>query len=634
MRKAPTAPSPLLMFAALFVFLSLSIFSAEPANASDPILERSWLEDEDGVLSPEQALQGPWQPFDELFTAGLTRSTLWIRLLIDPGRAAKPSLEGDQRLVLSMLPVHLDEVAVFQSDRLNEPPLVLGDRYLQVGNKPFYQNTAVFERAAPFEVLLRVRTTGMLAVLPSVSRWDEAKDYSWQALELLQIFVFALLVVSFASLIVWIDSRAHSFLLFVAQLIMGVLMCVYLHGLYQLSDIDWVRTTGDRITSLIIPIASFFIASFHTQLMKELGARSGDIKLLRILMFGFLISTGVLLAGWINMGLKMHHLLAAVFLSGLNVVAWRFQPTLAGNKPPLLWLSLYLRFFYFLMAFVPMLQFLRLFTGINLGSWTLWAYTAVLPIGSLVMGIILLTRHYSEKINFASDAVRSRLEREHVEAQSDMIAMLAHELKTPLSVISLALSSSKDQSDSVDRAKRSVTNMRNILDHCEKALFFDHASTDWEENNETEKVDVCQLVSSVVDGFSDSSRIVIRTDDLAPVCTTDRGMLLIVTKNLVENALKYSADDSSVTVEVLRSEDSGHLGVIMKISNVVGAAGLPDSAQLFKKYYRSPNARQQSGSGLGLYLSHRMATRFGAVISLKGGAELVVFEVYVPLNPA
>ena len=633
MRIAPTAPVPRMLLALLMVFLSAPVFLTEQANASDPILERSWLEDKDGVLSPQQALQQSWMPFDEMLTAGLTRSTIWVRLLIDPSLAAQPSLEGDQRVVLNMLPVHLDEVAAFESDRLDEPPVMLGDQYLQVESKPFYQNAVVFERAAPFEVLLRIRTQANLAIFPFVSRWDEARDYSWRALDLVQIFVFALLVITFASLLLWIDSRAYSVFLFIAQLIMGLLVILYLHGLYQLSDINWVRASGDRITTLLIPVEASLIASFHSELMKELGARRGDITVLRIFVFGFLISASLVLFGWTNPGLIMHHVLAAGSLLAFNVVSWRFEPKLSANKPPLLWLSYYLRFAYFLMFCIPMLQFMRVFTGIDMGFWTLWAYTSVLPIGSFVMGIILLTRYYSEKINYASDAIRSKLEREHVEAQSDMIAMLAHELKTPLSVISLALSTSRDQSDFVARAKRGVTNMRNVLDHCEKALSFDYAVAKEEENNETERVDVYDLVSEVVNGFPEKQRILLRKDDLAPVCSTDQGMLLIVANNLIENALKYSPEESVVTVDIARSIESSMPGVIMSIANAVGAAGRPDSAQLFKKYYRSPKARQQSGSGLGLFLSYRMATRFGAVIRFKEAAENVVFELYVPLKP-
>jgi signal transduction histidine kinase len=633
MRMAPTASVAHILLAMLTVLLSAPVISVERANESDPILERSWLEDKDGALSPQQALQQSWTPFDEMLSAGLTQSTIWVRLLIDPSLAEKPMLESDQRLVLNMLPVHLDEVAAFESDRLDEPPVMLGDKYLQAAKKKIYQNSILFERVAPFEVLLRIRTQANLAIFPFVSRWDDAREYSWRALNLVQLFVFALLAITFASLLLWINSRSYSLFFFIAQLIMGLLVILYLHGFYQLSDINWVRSSGDRITTLLIPLEASLIVSFHSQLMKELGARRSDITFLRILIFGLLISATLVVFGWTNPGLIMHHMLAVGSLLAFNVVSWRFKPALSANKPPLPWLSYYLRFAYFLMFCIPMLQFIRVFTGIDMGFWTLWAYTSVLPIGSFVMGIILVTRYYSEKINFASDAIRSKLERQQFEAQSDLIAMLAHELKTPLSVISLALSASKDQSDFVARAKRGVTNMRNVLDHCEKALSFDYPAAKEEEITETEKVDVCELVSEVVNGFPEKQRVLLRKDDLAPICSTNKGMLLIVANNLIENALKYSPEESVVTVDIVCSIESTKPGVIMTISNVVGAAGRPDSAELFKKYYRSPKARQQSGSGLGLFLSYRMATRFGAVIRFREAVENVVFELYVPLKP-
>ena len=198
------------------------------------------------------------------------------------------------------------------------------------------------------------------------------------------------------------------------------------------------------------------IAMFHTELLKELGARAKDIKFVRLLGFGFLISTALALFGMVNPGLRLHHILAVVFLVSLNVVAWRFEPKLAVNQPPSPWLNIYLRLSYFMMALLPTLQFARVFSGIQFGLWNLWAYSSVLLIGSILMSVILLTRHYKGKIWRASDVLRSRMENDHFEAQSDLIAMLAHELKTPLSVISLALSSSKDQTGAVERALRDV----------------------------------------------------------------------------------------------------------------------------------------------------------------------------------
>ena len=623
---------PFVLLAIVLIFKSTPVVSAAGADPLDPIVERLWLEDTDSAFSPQQALNQPWKTFDSLLTSGLTRSTIWVRLLIDPSRAAEPSWEGDSRLVLNMLPVHLDEIAVFQVDRLDQPPLRLGDQYLKDSSKEFYQNTAVFMRTAPFEVLLRIRSQANLAIIPSVSRWDSARDQSWLFLESLSFFVLTLFFISIASFLLWLDSRERSVLFFTAQQIMGLLVCIYLHGLYQLSDIDWFRTSGDRITSIVIPSCAFMIGMFHTELLKELGARAKDIKFVRILVFGFLVPVALTLLGMVNFGLRLHHILAVAFLVSLNAVAWRFEPKLAVNQLASPLLNIYLRFSYFLMALLPTLQFVRVLSGINSGVWTLWAYSSVLLIGSLLMGVILLTRHYKGKIWRASDALRSRLEHDHVAAQSDLIAMLAHELKTPLSVISLALSSSKDQTEAVERARRGVVNMRNVLDHCEKALAFDHTFSSGAEHIETQRVEVGQLVSELVDGYENKQRIMTHIDESTPACVTDPGMLRIVAGNMIENALKYSPLGSVISIEVLSSLNSGAPCVALRVSNEIGSVGRPDPQNLFKKYYRSSSARHQSGSGLGLYLSQRMAIRFGATLRFLEPHENIVFEVLIPLR--
>ena len=112
----------------------------------------------------------------------------------------------------------------------------------------------------------------------------------------------------------------------------------------------------------------------------------------------------------------------------------------------------------------------------------------------------------------------------------------------------------------------------------------------------------------------------------------DPGMLTIVAGNLIENALKYSPAGSAISIEITRSLSSVAPCIALRVSNDVGSAGRPDSKQLFKKYYRSSSARQQSGSGLGLYLSHRMAIRFGATLMLREAEENIVFEVLIPLG--
>jgi signal transduction histidine kinase len=122
---------------------------------------------------------------------------------------------------------------------------------------------------------------------------------------------------------------------------------------------------------------------------------------------------------------------------------------------------------------------------------------------------------------------------------------------------------------------------------------------------------------------------VIARSDL-PNCLADRQMLLVVITNLLENALKYSPEDSRVVAETEPTVLDGHLGVVLRVTNQVGLVGPPDRERVFEKYHRGQRARHRSGSGLGLYLSRRLAERMGARLSLRAPVDdRVCFELWV-----
>ena len=87
-------------------------------------------------------------------------------------------------------------------------------------------------------------------------------------------------------------------------------------------------------------------------------------------------------------------------------------------------------------------------------------------------------------------------------------------------------------------------------------------------------------------------------------------MLTIVLSNLIDNACKYSAPNTPIQVSLELETKDGRDGCLWTICNQVGQAGFPDPEKVFTKYYRSPHARRQSGSGLGLYLVKRLITLF------------------------
>lgn len=91
---------------------------------------------------------------------------------------------------------------------------------------------------------------------------------------------------------------------------------------------------------------------------------------------------------------------------------------------------------------------------------------------------------------------------------------------------------------------------------------------------------------------------------------SDPFLVRTIVANLLDNALKYSPPDTRVDLHL--QQRAGETA--MRVFNQPGAAGMPDPQRLFDKYYRSPGAHKQTGSGLGLYLVAGLAKRIGAAV--------------------
>ena len=110
------------------------------------------------------------------------------------------------------------------------------------------------------------------------------------------------------------------------------------------------------------------------------------------------------------------------------------------------------------------------------------------------------------------------------------------------------------------------------------------------------------------------------------------GLLFLVLGNLLENACKYSAAETSIELQcsIVNTLPAQPM-VRLELSNLPGKAGWPDAAHVFDKYYRSPQAQRQSGTGLGLYLVKNLAQALGGKIAYQPDATVVRFVLTLPL---
>ena len=143
-------------------------------------------------------------------------------------------------------------------------------------------------------------------------------------------------------------------------------------------------------------------------------------------------------------------------------------------------------------------------------------------------------------------------------------------------------------------------------------------------------VDASELTVNAIADCAYPARVQFNADAQPSWIKTDVQMLTIALSNLLDNACKYSAPHTPIQVLLCSELKDGQDGWRWTISNQVGQAGLPNPEQLFTKYYRSPHARRQSGSGLGLFLVKRLLELLEGHIGYTLESDQISFSVWLP----
>jgi len=228
--------------------------------------------------------------------------------------------------------------------------------------------------------------------------------------------------------------------------------------------------------------------------------------------------------------------------------------------------------------------------------------------------------------------------RELNEMKARFIALVTHEVRTPLTAIasSSELLSSSFEKLSVDRRQRhlhnileSVARIRELTD----GVTFISRVQQGRQQCELSPFDLGLFVRSVVDFLEADarySRIQIDVDKaLAEPVMLDKHLMKLILQNLLQNALKYSGKESPVRLGLHRS------GNWLELSVEDEGIGIPIGEQkhLFDSFFRASNARDIPGTGLGLYITRNAVEAHEGKISWETQEERgTVFRVSLPLK--
>jgi len=239
---------------------------------------------------------------------------------------------------------------------------------------------------------------------------------------------------------------------------------------------------------------------------------------------------------------------------------------------------------------------------------------------SLIAGVALYIHRLNRQLQQANQGVKRALF-----AQHQFMDMLTHELKTPISVVTLSLGHLTAQEPQMRRATQALDDMSSMVERCQQLDLLEHQ----QPTLQRQACQLTEILAQVRTRCPDPERLAITTAS-SPDFETDPQLLRIVLDNLINNAVKYSPPLSVITVRAEAAPDAGRPGIQISVQNLPGAAGLPDPARLFNRYYRSPGAQKQSGSGLGLYLVRSFSALLGGQVRYEAVHGQVRLTLWLP----
>jgi signal transduction histidine kinase len=262
-----------------------------------------------------------------------------------------------------------------------------------------------------------------------------------------------------------------------------------------------------------------------------------------------------------------------------------------------------------------------------------WVLQSFLILGALSLlmigGLILTYRSVSKEMALA-----------HLKA--DFVSNVSHELRTPLALIRLyaetlelrriTTQEKKEEYYRIIRkeSERLTALINNILD-------FSRIEAGRKEYDFRE-TDIAELVCNTLDayryqieqqGFAFEQSI----DASIPRVRVDREAIARALVNLVNNALKYSANEKFLGVKLYRANDSLKLEVVDRGIGITRR----EQSKIFEKFYRTgdPLVHNTKGSGLGLSLVRHITQAHGGEVQVESipgkGSK---FTVSLPLVPA
>lgn len=240
----------------------------------------------------------------------------------------------------------------------------------------------------------------------------------------------------------------------------------------------------------------------------------------------------------------------------------------------------------------------------------------------LILGLWYVQRGFKNEVRLAKQ-------------QRNFLLSITHELKSPIAAIRLILETFQKRDLNRQQIQKFSSNalkdVKRLYELVENLLLAARV-----ESNDPwtfDKLDLVDLIGNIIERFRGKypeinissnfyeDEIFIKGDEMAV-------SLIII--NLLENAVKYSANNPDIRIVVGHSKRTVYLEIKDK------GIGIPDAEKplIFDKFYRigSEDTRKTKGTGLGLYIVKQIVESHSGNISVKNNKPTgSIFKIALPL---
>lgn len=226
-----------------------------------------------------------------------------------------------------------------------------------------------------------------------------------------------------------------------------------------------------------------------------------------------------------------------------------------------------------------------------------------------------------------------------MELKNDFISNITHELKTPVTTVSVALEALKNfkglenpqtTKEYLDIAQSELNRLTLLTDKVLKTAVFDHRGLNFEQ----EQVDLHKTVDQILHSMKlifDKQKAQVTFEKKGDSFTIRGGSVHItnVIYNLLDNALKYSGGEPQISIQLEENDNQ----VILKVADKGIGISAEYKKKIFEKFFRVPtgDVHNIKGYGLGLsYVESVVRSHRGLIDVVSRPGEGSVFTISLP----